>query len=301
MYLRQLLTDRYAVLHNLSPRTVLLMSQTLDRWSEQLGHEPTVDDLTDLSVSSFVRWRAATRRHGRTVSPATVRKDLAHVVALANHAARKRATRSDGGVVEFLDLPRNLVRVPTRPPRGYTVDEVSAIIRAGKRSKGFVGPVPAAWMWMTLPWTAWLTGERIGALLRLRWGEVDLEMCRLTFLGATRKDRVTTIHRDITPALRDFLRPQVRKASDLVWPWLDHRVENSIQNGIIRVCKAAGVQCRGFHGFRKSSCSYVAAAGGDATEHAAHRSSSTTKRHYLDVGIVGQKSALDFLPPLDLW
>jgi integrase len=300
MYLRELLTDRYAVLHNLSPRTVVLMAQTLDRWAEQLGHDPTVDDLTDLSVSRFVRWRSTTPHRGRLASPATVRKDMAHIVALANHAARKRAARGDGSVVEFLDLPRNLVRVPTRPPRGYTVDEVSAIIRAGKRCRGHIGPVPAAWLWMTLPWAAWLTGERRGALLRLRWGEVDLELCRLTFLGATRKDRITTIQRDITPALRDFLRPQVRKASDLVWPWLDHRNENSIHFGIIRVCKAAGVPCRGFHGFRKSSGSYVAAAGGDATDHLGHANSRTTKQHYLDVGIVGRQSALDFLPPLDL-
>lgn len=203
-------------------------------------------------------------------------------------------------MVEFLDLPRNLIRVPTRVPRGYTVEEVSAIIRHGKRAVGMVGPVPAAWLWMTLPWAAWLTGERIGALLRLRWGEVDLERCRLTFLGQTRKDRVTTIVRDISPALADFMRPQLRRETDLVWPWLEHRLENSVYYGIARLCRAAGVTPRGFHGLRKSSGSYVAAGGGDATEHLGHRNSRTTKLHYLDAQITGRQSALDFLPPLDL-
>ena len=67
------------------------MGQTLDRWRDQLGHEPTVDDLDDLAVSRFVRWRATTPHRGRLASPATTRKDLAHCVSLWNYLARKRA------------------------------------------------------------------------------------------------------------------------------------------------------------------------------------------------------------------
>lgn len=230
--LREILVDRYAVLHNLSERTVELMGQSLDRFRDHLGHEPTVDDLDDLVVSRFVRWRLATPHRGRLASPATARKDLAHVVSLWTYLARKRATRADGAVLDFPDLPRNLIRVPQRLPRGYTLDEVQAIIRQGRRAVGRVGPVPACWLWMTLPWAAWLTGERIGALLGLRWGEVDLERRRITFLGQTRKDRVTTIVRDISSELADALRPQRRRDSDLVWPWLEHRIENSVYIGI---------------------------------------------------------------------
>jgi len=298
--LRDVLTDRYAVLHNLSERTVQIMGQSLDRFAQQLGHEPTVDDLDDLAVSRFVRWRLATPHRGRLPSPATVRKDLAHILSLANYLARKRATRSDGRLVDFLDLPRNLIRVPQRLPRGYTVEEVQKIIRQGRRAVGHVGPVPSCWLWMTLPWAAWLTGERSGALLGLRWGEVDLELRRITFLGQTRKDRISTIVRDISRELADAMRPQRRRDTDLVWPWLEHRNRNSIYIGISRVCQQAGVTARGFHGFRKSSGSYVAAAGGDATEHLGHKNSRTTRAHYLDVGIVGRQSALDFLPTLDL-
>jgi len=298
--LREVLETRYAVLHNLSDRTVKIMGQSLDRFREQLGHEPTADDLDDLSVSRFVRWRSSTPHRGRLPSPATVRKDLAHVMSLANYLARKRATRSDGTVVDFLDLPRNLIRVPQRPPRGYTVEEVQRIIQAGRHAVGSVGPVPAAWLWSTLPWAAWLTGERIGALLALRWGEVDLDGLRITFLGETRKDRISTIVRDIREDLAEVLRPQRRKDTDLVWPWLEHRKELSIYIGITRVCRQAGVTPRGFHGLRKSSGSYVAAAGGDATEHLGHKSSRTTKDHYLDVRIVGRQSSVDFLPSLDL-
>ena len=300
MLLRDVLVSRYAVLHNLSERTTLLMNQSLDRFQDFLGHEPTVDDLTDLAVSGFVRWRSRTPHRGRLPSAATVRKDMAHLTALWGHLARKRATRSDGVMVEFPDLPRNLIRVPIAPPRGYTVAEVSAIIRAGKMSKGNVGPVPSAWLWMTLPWAAWLTGERIGALLRLRWGEVSIESCRMTFLGQTRKDRTTTIVRDISAHLASVMVHQRRGPADLVWPWLEHREENTVFCGLACVCRRAGVPCKGFHGFRKSSGSYVKAAGGDATEHLGHKNAKTTQQHYLDTEITGQQSALDFLPPLDL-
>lgn len=298
--LREILTDRYAVLHNLSDRSCVLFGQTLDRFRDFLGREATIDDLDDLVVSRFLRWRGQTRYHGRLVSPATARKDQAHLCSLWNHLARKRATRSDGKLVEFPDLPRNLIRVPKRPPRAYTIDEVQRIIRAGRSCVGNVGPVPSCWLWITLPWAAFLTGERIGALLALRWGELDLEACRVTFLGQTRKDRTTTIVRDISPRLAEVMLPQRRGPGELVWPWLEHRNINSIRLGIVRVCRKAGVVPLGFHGFRRASASYVAAAGGDATEHLGHTNARTTRQHYLSADIVGRQSALDFLPPLDV-
>ena len=57
---------------------------------------------------------------------------------------------------------------------------------------------------------------------------------------------------------------------------------------------------RGFHAIRKASGSYVKAAGGDATEFLTHADSKTTRAHYLDPKIVGEVSALDFLPPLTI-
>jgi hypothetical protein len=51
---------------------------------------------------------------------------------------------------------------------------------------------------------------------------------------------------------------------------------------------------------RKASASYVALGGGDATEHLGHASPEMTRQHYLDPRITSPKSALDYLPPLDL-
>jgi integrase len=292
MTIQELLDERYAPLRNLSPRSVVLFTQTIDRLRDHLEREPELSDFTDLAMAKFLRWRATTPHHGHIPSPATVAKDKAHLSSLANHAARKRL------IPEFVEWPR--LRVPTKPPRGYTLEEVSAIIRAGRNRYGVIAGVPAPWFWMTLPWGAWETGERIGSLLRLRWGEVDLDRQVVTLLGQHRKDHVTTIQRSIGKQLADFLRPQRREDNRLVWPWLDERQESSIYQSLQKQCRRAGVTPRGFHAIRKASASYVKAGGGDASDHLGHANPKTTRDHYLDTRITGQQSALDYLPPLDL-
>ena len=58
--LRDLLRDRIAPLRNLSNRSVVMYEATLDRLRDHLGHEATVDDLDDLTIAKFLRWRATT-------------------------------------------------------------------------------------------------------------------------------------------------------------------------------------------------------------------------------------------------
>ena len=55
MLLRDLLNDQIAILKNLSDRTVELYGETLDRLRDHLGHEATVDDLSDLTIARFLR------------------------------------------------------------------------------------------------------------------------------------------------------------------------------------------------------------------------------------------------------
>lgn len=292
MTLRELLNDRYAPLRNLSPRSVVLFESTLDRLRDHLGREPALDDLTDLGMAKFLRWRASTPHKGKVPSPASVAKDKAHLASLGNYAFKKKL------IEQCVEWPR--IRVPMKPPRGYTVDELSAIVRQARVTRGHIGPVPAPWFWQTLLVGAWESGERIGSLLRLRWEEVDLEHRMITLLGQHRKDHITTIHRQISPQLVEWLKMHRGQPGDHVWPWLDHRNENSIFSTIRRICRLAGVKARGFHAIRKASGSYVRAGGGDASEHLGHANPRTTRDHYLDPRIVRQQSALDFLPPLDL-
>jgi site-specific recombinase XerD len=129
MTMREVL-ERYAVLQNLSDRTVVLYGHTLDRFRDHLGHEPTLDDIDDLVVAGFLRWRAITPHKRPKVSAASVAKDKSQLTALANWAAKKRLKRSDGQPVEFLSLPRT--RKIRHAPQAYTAAEVAALIRRAR-------------------------------------------------------------------------------------------------------------------------------------------------------------------------
>lgn len=295
MTLREIL-KRYSILQNLSDRTITLYGHTLDRFAEHLGHEPTLDDIDDLVVAGFLRWRAATPRKRGKPSAASVAKDKSQLTALANWAAKKRLKRSNGEPVEFLSLPRT--RKIRHAPQAYTAAEVSNLIRVAMARCGVIDGKPAGWWWGTILYAAWCSGERIGALLELRWRDVDLDARTLLFRAETRKGRSADIQRAITPDLAAMLAARQGKPNDLVWHW--DREYHSLWPSLKLLCKRAKVRGTGFHRMRKASASYVALGGGDATEHLGHANPEMTRAHYLDPRITSPKTALDYLPPLDL-
>ena len=308
MFLRTLLHDRYAVLRDLAPITVKKFDFTIDRFRDFLRDtspgrdpEPTLADLEDLVVMRFLRWRGEHVHHGRKPSPETLRKDRACLLALSTFAARKRMEATAGeGPVQFLELKS---RPPAlKIPVAYTSDEISRLVVLARQREGDVGGQPAGWFWSTLIQTAFATGERIGALLALRWGQVDLDARVMTFLAETRKGRARDIQRAIPAELAEEMRPRLQGDADLVWDWCRDRNQYSLWPSLRLLCRRAGIKVTGFHALRKASASYMAAAGGNAAaqEHLGHASPATTRDHYFDPRITGRQSGLEFLPKLDL-
>lgn len=303
MILRDLLIDQIAVLKNLAPRTVTLYGETLDRFRDHLGHEATIDDLDDLVVARFLRWRAQQpnyRTKGRKgpLSPASVAKDSAHIRTLWNWCARKRMKRANGELLEFPDYARP--KVPRPRPVAYTAEELQQLLDTARHRKGYVSGVPAAWLWPTMLKAMFETGERVGAVLALRWGEVDLDRRTLTFLAATRKGHRETITRAISPELAAALAARRRAPGQLVWPWLEDRKMISAYGSLRVLCRTAGVPYHPFHSIRKATASYLKRAGVSAKVQLGHSSEEMAENHYYDQRITGVPSALDHLPPLDL-
>jgi integrase len=299
MTLRDLLRDRIAPLKNLSERSVVMYEATLDRFRDYLGHEATVDDLDDLTAAKFLRWRQTTQ-HSRfkLISPASLAKDSAHLRSLWTWLAKKRWKKGNGELLEFPDYARP--RVPRPRPVAYTAEELTALIRAARHRKGLVAGKPAAWYWITKLMAMFQTGERIGAVLAIRWAEVDLERCTLTFLAATRKGRCETICRAITPELAGYLALQQGPSEALVWPWLEDRKILSCYASLKVLCRTAGVPYHPFHSIRKATASYIKLAGKSAKKQLGHSSEEMAETHYYDERITGVESCLDDLPPLDL-
>ena len=298
MTLRDLLIDRIAPLKNLSDRSVKMYSATLDRFRDFLGHEPTVDDLDDLTAAKFLRWRQ-THQHSRfkLISPASLAKDSAHLRSLWTWLAKKRWKRSDGELLEFPDYARP--RVPKPVPKAYTAEELSKLVQTARHRKGLVAGKPAAWYWVTKLQAMFQTGERIGAVLELRWDQVDLERHTLTFLAATRKGRSETITRPITPGLATMLAMQKGDPGERVWPWLEDRKILSLYASLRVLCRCAGVPYKPFHAIRKSTASYLKRAGISAKKQLGHSSEEMAETHYYCEDITGRENNLDFLPDIN--
>lgn len=296
MTLRELLAG-YEVLHGLKARTVELIGSTIDRLQDFLQREPVLDDLDDMTVAQFARWRASTPLRGRLPAPATTRKDLAHLTAIWNHAAKKRMRRSDGELLEFPSLPRGLVKVPQKAPKGYHIEEIGRMLEAAANRHRGIGPMPGDIFWQSLILAAWETGARIGSLLGARWEDVSAS--GIYFRPEAYKGGVKSITRPISADLSAMLEPHRQAPSEPIWPWLEYRrTKNSIFQALRMICHEADVVPRGFHAIRKAAGSYVAAAGGNAQEFLAHENARTTRAHYLDPTIVRERSGLEFLPQI---
>lgn len=297
--IRTLLVERIAPLKDLRQRTVDLYCATLDRWAEYLGREPVLDDLDDLEVAKFLRWRANNHRRRRGTKPlskGSVAKDSAQLRSIWNWIAKKRLKRTNGELIEFPDYKRPVAPVPQ--PKAFTADELRQLMETARHRKGAVSGVPAAWLWTTMIQAMFETGERIGAILALRWSEVDLERCQLTFLAETRKGHRETITRAISPQLANRMGARRRAASELVWPWLDGRRDKSCYASFRVLCRTAGVEYKSFHSIRKATASYMKKAGVSAKTQLGHASEEMAEKHYYDARIVGTQSAVEYLPDI---
>jgi integrase len=288
---------RYALIRELSPKSVALYVMLFNRLDRFIGRPATVADLNDFTIAEYIEWRKVTPGwRGQIPRPATVKKDRSMIRACWEYLARKKIAR------QFPELPR--VKVPKTIPTGraYTADEVGRLIRTAKRRIGKTGGLPAKWWWPTLIYAAVCTGERFEALTSLRWGQVDLDRRRVIFLAGTRKGRTRDLERAITPQLAAMLAEHRRGPADLVWPW-DRRTRSHWASLQV-LCRTAGVEYRGrgFHGFRRMAASYAALAGGpSAATQLLDHSDPALQAVYVDPLICPRDtSSVDTLPPIDI-
>jgi len=284
--------SQYVVIQDLSARSEVLYRHSIEKFAEHLGHEPTADDLTSMRVAEFLRWRATNTRAGKPISPDSVSKDRSQILALWRWMREEDLTVGK--------MPR-LKRRPkvARTPRAYTSQDIARLIVRARKRRGRTGGLPSAWWWSSILYAQWCCGARIGELMQLRWRNVDLVAGRVLFEADTRKGRRADISHALPADLCQQLEEQRGGPDDLVWPW-DRKQPTSIYPSLRVLCRTAGVAYLPFHAVRKSSASYVHANGGDATAHLGHTSNEMTRRSYLAPAITQTRSALDYLPALDL-
>ena len=280
--LREFLRDTYAPLKGITDRTCELYEFTIRPFSKFLGHDATLADLNELAVARFLSSRSKTR------SPATAAKDRAQLRAMWEMAARR------GLVTTWPTMPR--IVVPERVPEAWLAAEMTTLIQSAAQERGWVADIPAADWWQCAFLLGYETGERVRALMQLRWAQVRGR--DVIFRAETRKGRARDILREIsehTAQRLEGIRGR-RGPEDYVLPW--HTSTANLYARFSKILKRAGLpdnRKSKFHKIRKTTASYYEAAGGSAQRLLDHSSAAVTRK-YLDPRIVKQAAAPDIIP-----
>jgi len=220
--------------------------------------------------------------------PPTVNKDLRVLRALLHWAHRRGSITS---VPEF-----SFLREDREEPKAFLAEEYGLIIDAARSATGLIGGLPAADWWESILLAGWDTGGRLGAMLAVRSPDLSLLAGTLYLRASTQKQgRGQLLH--LHASTVEVCRRIWDDGRELVWPWPYGR--DVLYRYFRRVLAAAGVETFSgtgslFHRIRKSTASYVAAAGGNPTLQLGHSAESVTRR-YLDPRICTPNAA-DLIP-----
>jgi integrase len=186
---------------------------------------------------------------------------------------------------------------------GYA-KRVSALRNAGGRRGGTVTRRPRTFSQTFSP-PAWLhdivvlalvTGLRLGNLVELVWGHIDLKRKRIDLPAVSMKNRrpmTVFLNEDAYTILRNRRGRRVQSAKDRVFPNLDRR---TVERCFDKAVKRAKIKRCRFHDLRKTCASWLAAAGVNLNAVMAitgHRTLDVTLRSYLAVTESQRREAVE--------
>lgn len=249
-----------------------------------LLRDPVVSDLTDETISRYMRWCLQ-----KDLAPKTINERRGRLCALWNWLAR-RGHMAIFPTVEKLPEPESV-------PHAWSREEMTKLFAACRGQRGLIAGVQASIWWLGLHAIAWNCGERIGAIMALRWEWVDYETGVLRVPAKVRKAKRKSAAYRLWNETIDLLRQLEQPRRDLLFPWPYH--ETTLYNRYKRMRKLAGLSIdrhAAFHRMRVSHASWIDAGGGDATRALLHDSSATTQKHYLDPTVCEKPAPKLFWP-----
>lgn len=257
----------------------------LKRLTKRLHREPLITDLTEDTIADAMDWLV---RYCR-LAPSSANKMRDNFHALMRFAIARGLT--DMRLPETQELVE-----PVRIPTAWTMDELRRLFKACREQRGMIGGVAARDWWTALHSVMWDTGERISALMAVEWSDVDMGRGFITVRAEGRKgkrsDHLSKLHPDTISTLQMIRNPPRPK----VFPWPFHPLYLWVRYKKFR--EAAGLpidRMHSFHCMRKSSASWLEAAGGNAQLMLGHSTRNMTLT-YLDPRIVSARGPCDVLP-----
>lgn len=185
----------------------VLISEVLDLYGSD--HAPTAADPQrigyaidallpfwgELAVSSITKKRCRDYAAHRQRAPGTVRRELGTLTAALNFAASEKLIEEKA--VPFVELPEK----PEGKDRWLTHSEAAALLNKARTARSDVRLYLPLFIMLGL-----YTGARKGAILTLRWPQVDLERGRIDFTKGARRTTKGRAHIPIPSRLLTFLR-----------------------------------------------------------------------------------------------
>jgi integrase len=263
-------------------QTRYLYRLALKNFGEAIGRPPNLTDLTNDNLARMTRTLL-----NRRLAVATVNERCRRVAKFWEFLARR-------GSIQVWPIRIKLPE-PARTPVAWLRPELARIFGAVKSLQGEICGVPRAKWWRALLLVDWDTGERIGALLALKWSYIAADGW-MHVPAEVRKGKRKDMTYRLAPDTLDALNAIRLPLRELLFPWPHD--ENYIFNRFEKILERAGLPTdrkSKFHRIRRSVASHYEGAGGNATRLLGHEDRRTTIRSYLDPRIVEQGQAIDLL------
>ena len=269
----QTVAEIAAVFLSLTPMRDTMIKSRLAFWTDRLGDKPMAELTPDDIDTALAELETVPGKNGRIKSGPTVNRYRMALQSAIRFARQKRLLPR-GWASPLQDIPQH--KENPGKVRFLTLDEEQRLMDAARLQS-----------WVLLPLLirlAIVTGLRRGALLGLRW--IDLELDGDSPRVTVERTKNGDCHLSpITPDLVDEFKRMKRTRAmddDLIFSGKHRNLPHDFRHGFNEACKIAGLESVTFHTLRHTSCSRLAQAGVDIlaiAEHAGHRSLSMTRRY----------------------
>ncbi len=277
--------------HQLAPRRTMTLSGFVDKYYadelrqrrggglrtaekeiQRLTTGPVGKEFGSTPISGLTEWRIQKYIRARRVAgigPGAINRDLARLSNLWRSAHKRKLVRGDNPLkdVDRLDEPRHRERFLEPDQEKKLLAELHPDIRR-------------------LAEVAIHAGIRLGALLGLRWRDVDLGRETIEVpdhLSKNRESYTVPINSRVGAILKE-LRSRANHigSDDLIFCKGDGSPRKSVRTAWKAACKRAGLNGVRFHDLRHTAASRIVMAGGtlyDVQEHLGHKTAAMAQRY----------------------
>jgi integrase len=273
---------------------------SLKHFKRIVGVERVFAVTTNMVDEFIAKRRLEKGRFGKPVSPATVNKDLRHLKAALNKASEWQYLPH----VPKFSMQKTIKKLPT-----YISDEdFGKLYEACDKARlprslplpAPSMPYPASDWWKGLLVLAYMTGWRIGQILKLKWADVDLDAGTVLTLGEDNKGGRDALL-PLKPLVVDHLR-KLKSWHENVFPW-NYRRETIFEE-FNRIQDDAGVKPTGrkryygFHDLRRGFATNNAGRlSADQLQAVMQHVSYTTTQGYINMAKQLKPAELDVFQP----